>query len=727
MNQRQAGYLGISMLLWNFSVIAAEHLSEDEQIMKYLATLDFTALQDIKVSLDDTFDIFDGLVKKRHTQVASGVKQSTQRAPAITSIITAQDIEAVGARTLEEVLQTVPGIQVSYNFFNIAVYTIRGISTMMDNPEVLILINGIRLNNVMTGGKGADGWSSIPISTIARIEIIRGPGSALYGADAFAGVINIITKTAQDIKGTEAGIRLGNHNTQDIWVVHGREWKGFEIAAMIDFGNTDGHQRIVESDAQTALDKIFGTHASLAPGPYGSELTTYHAQLDIAKQHWRFRTGVHKGNNKGAAVGIMQSLDPGEPQSEERFNADISYINPTFSNNWGLDAQLSYLHLGYETNYMGFPPGAFGGNYPIGMLGQFAVFEHHSQMTLSGIYHGLDNHLIQLGIGYADYDMYKTIDRRNVGINPFTGEEISPLELVDTTDTFIESMPEAGRNDWYGILQDTWTINPAWELTVGVRYDKYSDFGNTANPRLGLVWEPYIGLVTKLLYGRAFRAPSFMELYNRNNPLALGNPNLKPEKIETWELAFDYLATDKLNLALSLFQYEIKDKIIEIPEREQNFGYANSTRWKGFGGELEMRWKTSHKSSLLFNYSYQDSKDKITGATLHNAPQQVAYLRGDYLFGSKWYINTQVNWNNGWKRAVNDPRPDLAGYTTADLILRRKDMRADNTNFAVGVRNLFDTDVRYPSPGPDIDGILNIPNDLPGAGRFYFVEFRYQF
>ncbi len=98
-------------------------------------------------------------------------------------------------------------------------------------------------------------------------------------------------------------------------------------------------------------------------------------------------------------------------------------------------------------------------------------------------------------------------------------------------------------------------------------------------------------------------------------------------------------------------------------------------------------------------------------------------MRGDYLLGSKWYIDTQINWNNGWHRAVNDQRSKLSGYTTVDLILRHKDARAGKTNFAVGVRNLFNDDVRYPSSRPGV----NLANDLPGAGQFYFAEFRYKF
>lgn len=221
--------------------------------------------------------------------------------------------------------------------------------------------------------------------------------------------------------------------------------------------------------------------------------------------------------------------------------------------------------------------------------------------------------------------------------------------------------------------------------------------------------------------------PLFQEQYNQNNPVAIGNPNLQPEEIETWELAFNYFAMDTLHLALNLFHYEVTDKIVIVPLGQTEAGFGNAGGWKGNGFEFETRWKTSNKSSLLFNYSYQDSEND-EGFTLSNAPKQAAFLRADYLIGSKWYLDAQVNWNDGWAREANDPRDDLEGYTTMDLILRHKDTAANKMNFAIGIKNLFDSDVRYPSPAPNLgSNIVNIPNDIPGAGRSYFMEMRYKF
>ena len=121
---------------------------------------------------------------------------------------------------------------------------------------------------------------------------------------------------------------------------------------------------------------------------------------------------------------------------------------------------------------------------------------------------------------------------------------------MNFTDTPYASLPEKARENRYMFLQDAWAFAPNWELTTGIRYDHYSDFGSTTNPRIALVWQITPDFFTKLLYGRAFRAPSFRELYLNNITVLRGNPNLEPETIDTLELAFDYSARKNLHLAM---------------------------------------------------------------------------------------------------------------------------------------------------------------------------------
>ena len=139
--------------------------------------------------------------------IATGVEQPLYKAPAVASVLTQKDIEQIGATDIDEILETVPGLHVArdaagYN----PIYTFRGISAR-SNPQVLMLINGIPITNLFAGDRNQV-WGGMPVQAIEKIEVIRGPGSALYGADAFAGVINIVTIKADGEESFEAGVRL---------------------------------------------------------------------------------------------------------------------------------------------------------------------------------------------------------------------------------------------------------------------------------------------------------------------------------------------------------------------------------------------------------------------------------------------------------------------------------------------------------------------------------------
>jgi len=583
-------------------------------IFDQLTELSLEELGEVEVTLSDVFDIFDAVVAVREVSVATGTNQSTSRAPAITTVITASDIEAIGATDLDEVLETVPGLHVAKRFFNYApIYTFRGIYTFM-NPQALLLINGIPMTGLLFGDR-SHVWGGMPVNAIKRIEIIRGPGSAVFGADAFAGVINIITKSKDDIDGTEISARYGSFNTYDASILHGTNWQGFDIAFALEHHSTDGHGRLIEADIQTAYDNNLGTTASLAPGPVNVQRRNLDARLDITYKHWQLRAGYQGRRNHGSGIGIAGALNPNRYR-EDRINADLTYHNPKLTKNWDVTATVSFLNTKWwlPKDSWFLPPGAFGGAFPKGIVYSGTTSEHHTRLNLSGFYSGFNQHTLRLGIGYYYGDIYKTTEQKNTGIDLITGLPLPPgSDVVDFTDTPYISMPERARKNWHLFMQDTWAFAPRWELTAGIRYDEYSDFGNTTNPRLALVWQMTPRLFNKLLYGRAFRSPSFQELYLRYG-LALppGNPNLKPETIDTLELAFDYTATDNLHLTFNLFAYQWHDKlqIYPTPADRNIIMPQNAGSQKGHGFEIETRWKVTKNFSVLANYSYQYSVDK---------------------------------------------------------------------------------------------------------------------
>lgn len=197
---------------------------------------------------------------------ATGSLKPVHLAPSVASVITAEDIEKLGATTLDEVLETVPGLHITPSFAHLdSIYSIRGIHTSL-NPQVLVLMNGIPFTKPYNGSRPAG--FRLPVSMIARIEVVRGPGSALYGADAFAGTINVITKDRFEVEGMHTGVRMSSFDGLDIWGQHGGQYKGWDVGIGLEYwrGGSDD-KRIIDADLQTTLDQAFGTNASLAPGP----------------------------------------------------------------------------------------------------------------------------------------------------------------------------------------------------------------------------------------------------------------------------------------------------------------------------------------------------------------------------------------------------------------------------------------------------------------------------
>jgi iron complex outermembrane receptor protein len=663
--------------------------------------------------------------------IATGASEPLSKAPAVASVVTSEDIKKIGARDLDEALETVPGLHVARNHagYN-PIYTIRGISSQF-NPQVLVLINGIPITNVFQGDRNL-AWGGMPVEAIERIEVIRGPGSAVYGADAFAGVIDIITKSGQDISGTEIGGRIGSFDTTEAWGLFSGDLGGWDVGFTMEYRDTNGHNEKIDIDAQTQLDEAFGTSASHARGPVNLASRLFETRFDAARGNWRFRAGLQHRRNVENGAGVSQALDPHNREGSERWNADLTYRDVDMLENWDVTVQASYLDTSQTVrqDLRLFPPGAFGQDesgedlFPEGVIGNPEVWERHYRINASGLYSGIARHRLRIGAGYRLADVYKTKEEKNFSLDD-TGLPIPLGRKVDVTDTSLEFLGERDRKNAFAFVQDVWSFANDWALTAGVRVDHYTDVGTTTNPRLALVWSTTHNLTTKLLYGEAFRAPSFAELHTKNNPVVVGNSNLDPEKIRTAELAFDWRPGSQVQLGLNMFYYKWEDIIRFVPDPELEINKAENTgKQTGHGLELEGTWQATRNLRLRGNYAYQKSEDEKTGQDAGDTPQHQIYLRSDWSFLPDWHLNTQANFVLDRDRAPDDSRTHLDDYGIVDLTLRRE-IRPLNLEAAISVRNLFDKNAAEPSPNGDPSA--PIPNDLPLAGRSFFGELRFQF
>lgn len=671
-----------------------------------------------------------------YVSIATGTTQPIAKAPAVASVITASQIRAMGARDIDQVLESVPGLHITRSPLYNSMYIFRGVNADF-NPQVLMLINGIPITNLFQGDRNLI-WTGMPVESISRIEVIRGPGSALYGADAFAGVINIVTKTPADVKHNSAGVRIGSFDTMDVWFTGAGEKGDLGYMGSIEFTKSDGSDAVINSDAQSLLDLITGTTVSNAPGSVNRSAENIDLRLEASYKKLRFRAGSQIRNNIGDGAGAAQALNPGNKFSSQRFNIDLTYTDKEMFDNTLVEFQTSYFDTSQEVegNFILYPAGSTGPfldpfgvpifpPFPDGVIGNPEIFERHTRVGMRMEYSGISKHRISAGAGYYDGEIDKITEWKNFGFNPETMLPILPGDpLVDVSDTAFVFLTEDGRDNTYLFLQDVWLLPNDWELTAGLRHDNYSDFGTTTNPRLALVWSTSYKLTTKFLNGEAFRAPSFAQTRAINNPLILGNINLKPEEIKSYELAFDYRPNYELTLMTNFFYYDWTDIIQFVSDSNNSTRTAqNSGEQTGYGMEFEATWQATDNFTLTGNFAVQNSTDETLDVPAAKSPEKQLYLRADWILPKDWRINLRANWVIDRNRLSEDMRSDIDDYALFDLSLRK--VMSNSFEFALTVNNLFGEDAREPSPNSD--PMPFIPNDLPLSGRALLGEIRYNF
>jgi iron complex outermembrane receptor protein len=735
--------LTIFLLLGVTSTVFAAS-SEDELEQSILNELSLEALYNLPI-----------------VEIATGTAVPLEKAPAVASLITAEDIKAMGALTVDEVLESVAGLHVMTSTVGRIkpVYSFRGLYTAF-NPQVVLLLNGKRMvgslyasNTVFLG--------SMNVGNISRIEVVRGPGSALYGADAYAGVINIITKSAKELNGFHAGVRAGSNETKNIWAQYGtslgHEW---ELALNLEYFTQDTDtSRKVKSDLQTAFDQApQASPASQAPGPIEDrfEATTYNIHLN--NQNWNIGLDGYVKRDAGIGVGIAQALDKQGNDNYDQYLFTLGYKNKDWLDNWLFEGQFSYSYADSKPELGIFPSGTvlpvgddgniftpFSDNaacltanipgigcvttFSEGYLGNPRTVDKIPTIDFTAGYDGLLDHNFRFGVGFKKEEMDTSesknfgpgvLDRATLGANP--NPVVVSGRLTSVSNTPYIFAPDKDRHSRYVSLQDIWELDVDWTLTAGVRYDDYSDFGSTTNPRVALVWTPTANLVTKLLYGEAFRAPTFAELYSQNNPIVLGNADLDPETIKTTELAFNYEFSAKMTAGLNLYYYTTKDMVEFVANGDGTSTAQNNKNLTGKGVELEGRWKINKQWLLLANYAYQSTKNDDTNKQVEFVPQQQFYIDARWQFKPEWQLSSQLNWVGDRERAAGDTRKDIQDYALVNMTLRRSRFSfgesGKNWEIAASIKNIFDENAYEPSNG-------TIPDDYPLNERRFYAEIRY--
>lgn len=669
------------------------------------AAMDGVARQNDKDELLEFDDLLGLSVEELFTvEIATGSQKKLSEAPAVASVITAQQIKNMGARSLAEVLETVPGLHVSRSTFLYGPkFVFRGITSTVA-PQALILVDGISLKSAFDGDSN-NIWGEYPIQSIARIEVLRGPGSALYGADAFSGVINIITKKYEDIKSDEVGISAGSFDTYNAWTNLAFEMGDWKSALSVEYMGSDGHKEEI-------------TDGLGVTGPVNVEYRNTDIFFNAHKENWNIQLGWQDRHDVGSGQGILEVLDQNGLWGAEKILAEVKYKTQKWLPDVETEIIANYMNnkQTVERSPLLLPTFAYP---PDGLIGEPEYSEYTARVEVKNTYSGVEKHRITLGLGYQKTDMYEVRERKNFN------NDLSPKGALEDVSNSPDEvfLPENDRQIRYVYVQDEINLNDKLDATLGVRYDHYSDFGSTVNPRAALVWKTTEKFTTKLLYGEAFRAPAFVELFAVNNPASLGDPNLNPENIKTYDLAFSYRPNFKLYMGFNIFSYQITDLLNTVSVGNGAFQFANVGEQQGHGFEYEFDYQVNNAFNISGHYAYFENEDEIANDDAGDAPNHQIGLR------TNWKINEHTNLHIGGsyigeqRRQPGDIRENLSSYSFFDVSLSYYIPDMGLTLQASG-KNVFDADIREPSEAVVDPTAFNILNDLPQPGSSLFLSVR---
>ncbi len=680
---------------------------------------------------------------------AAGYEQKLNNIPVTATHVSRPQWQASGATTIEDILIAVPGVHIGIETLAVAspVPSIRGLSGDFGR-SIKMLVDGVPLEDIGLGGRPF--YEYPMIGNLQGIEVVKGPGSVVYGADAFAGVINLVVPDPGDSSNNQITVRTGEDKHRDFMFAHGGEGKAgltqdmawYVAAEYSESGTQSG--RVVDTDLQSFFDGIFGTAASFAPSVLSDQHTLSNIHIKLKKGGLSLDHFGLKG--KGSArTGAANSLDQRGYLTASNystrlttdlnswdqaligdFDLSATYTLQTETSRWDVFPPNSLFPVGDDGNL--FSPGGGLVFFPDGVRGSPGHRAKRYDVRLTHQFTGGTQHKIRWQIG-AEKVSYRVVEKKNFGAGvlngityPSDGSPYISEGLIDVTGTPDAYQPSASRQFWWLSFQDEWAVSNTVSISLGVRYDHYSDFGGTSNPRLGLNWSPREELGFRLFYGTAFRAPKFTEQNNRNNPSTQGNRDLKPETIDTVEAGFRYQITENLTLDSAVYHYETEDLINAqvVPgsgDPTRIFQNTIGTRGKGF--EFDLHWKTLDNLSLNFNYAYNDVKSS-NGDIVPGTPSDLAYLGFHWRFGNSISWLAGIKYVGGRDRLDEDPRAPLENYTLATSNLSWTLHEQWSVSWIIN--NLGDEDAREYMP-PD----ANFINDLPLNGRQQKLELKYFF
>jgi len=586
---------------------------------------------------------------------ASRHLQAAGDAPSSVTVVTADEIQKYGYRTLADILKTVPGFFVT-NDRDYSSVGVRGLARPGDyNTRILLLVDGHRLNDNVYDEAMVGTEFPINIDLIQRVEVIRGPVSSLYGSNALFGVINIITKRGRDIDGLELSAEAASFNTYSGTVTYGRKLRQLEFLISSTFYGSQGHNSLFFPEFNTP-ETNYGIARHADDDQVGSALATISFR-DFTLQ------AVYGTREKGIPTAPYGTVfnNSGTRTTDSNSYIDLRYQH-RFGNSWDVLARTFYDRYTYQGTYIyasPLDPSQTSPNLDFAD-GKWWGAELQVSKTV------LRRNRITAGGEYRDNLRQ---DQTNYDPNPYV------LYLADKRQSFVGAL----------YVQDELTLSKSLALNVGFRYDYYSTRNASGDPRFALIYRPWRRTGFKFIYGEAFRVPNVYELYYAASPY-LSNPALNSEKIRNAEFIWEQGLGTHLWFSTSAFYSSIQDLITQESVGD-NFIFRNLKNVRSSGLEVEVKGQLSPGLEGRASYSFQQTKDTSSGQFLSNSPRNLVTLNlSQPLWGKRMFVSLDAQYRSRIQNLAGGSISPFA-VVNATLLARNLGKRVD---LSASIYNLLD-------------------------------------
>lgn len=678
------------------------------------------------VRASDTPEIFE---LPELVVTATRTENTAEKVPASTQVITQADLQRSGSYSVRNALS---------NFANIFQKPrVRGgghdvIIRGMDTDKSLILINGRRVaNEADASGLGnAMALDRINISDIERIEIVRGPSSALYGSEAMGGVVNIITKASKEPL-LSTGLEFTSDDASHWW--HADTGRIGKFSATVDM-RFNRIKRQMESDASESNQFGAAQTYNVSMDYHFSDNNYLNVFADYYSQHLKSDTGESAmkpitvtTSRGGVSLSGQAVLDGVASRDYKQQNYGLSWNKKTNRNDWQIRAYMSKFERDSTRSMKVLdsiaPAGPMGPMFTDLLNKQYNSYDfNHDKNSLWAI-EGRDtmklgdHHRLTFGAEYVE----NKIEGTGLGSN---GDQVHGVLENGTP----KSSSEKEFSTYAGYIQDEMEYGK-WFIVPALRYDHHEIYGSHVSPKLGVTYSANDHFRVKANYGDGFKAPTVSQLYydldmnmkvddGKDNWVHLtGNPDLKPEESTSWDLGVE-AEFGKGYGALTYFDNHVDNLIESVYIRKEDNGHSlyqyrnvNKARIKGVENTLGYRFNDVLEFKVIS--TWLDAKDTTNDKDLTKRAKlsQIYQLIYDDHKDKGWsaMLWNQFDYKYVTDRAGNGTPGEKKSYSLTNFTLTRKVNK--DTRIYGSIFNMFD----------------KVDDDCDLDGRFYAIGWEHKF